>query len=657
MTNSISTPDLRPCAAFVAALAILLPACSPSAETPASSVTARPRHVLLVCIDAVRADRLGPYGYTKHATTPRLDALARESVVYEDATASASWTKPSVPSFLTGLHPAQHGVYEGSSRGSDGTLTDLLPRRARTLAEEFEARGYRTGGFVHNAQLHVGSGIEQGFDRYEEGNADAERLCARALEWIDEQDPGRPLFVYLHLLDAHFPYAVPEAYAKRFAEGADIEVFQSPDWRNLRDAVNHGQRALTPKELAGLEALYDGSIRYVDDQLAGFLGALEQRGLDSGMVVSVIADHGEEFLEHGKIGHGHGLHENLLRVPWILRAPGIAARREQAPVGLVDLFPTLVSAAGLELAPAKGAPNPEGLDVSRGPAPHGLFAEHLEPSQYEQAWREGKKKLVRRFVPLVADKPLVQPLESVLKNGARWEAEFDLAADGTLRATKLKPREEPPSDPLELQGRLERIDESSFRLSGRVVRTTPATELYGEAKAGTPAASLADGAFVKVVGVFVEHELHARKIKLYPTDRKPQAQVRGVVESFEGTRAAGRLRIGELDVAWDVATRWELDEDLSDDRRLERADVVPLLESGAGRAGALGLRAEVQLFDLATDPREEHPVDAPAEIARMTAELERYTAELMKRRCYRDDDRARLSTETIEKLRGIGYAR
>ncbi|MBI5361770.1 MAG: sulfatase [Planctomycetes bacterium] len=653
--------SVRPVRTLAAIGATLLAtACSPQTNSAgeSASTAAKPKNVVLVCLDAVRADRFGCYGYTKHPTTPRMDALAAEAVVFDDANACASWTKPSVPSFMTGLHPAQHGVYEGSSHGSDGTITDLLPRRARTIAEEFESRGYRTAAFLHNAQLHDGSGIEQGFDRYEEGDANAERLCSRALEWIDEQDPNRPLFVYVHLLDAHYPYAVPDAYARRFAEGTDIEAFRSQDWRGVRDAVNHGQRVLTEKERAGLEALYDGAIRYTDDQLARFFDELEKRNLLAQSVVSIVADHGEEFLEHGKIGHGHGLHQNLLRVPWILRIPGEKAQRVTEPAGLVDLFPTLVAAAGLApTTAARGVSMPEGVDRSRGGAPHPLFAEHLDPSHYAQSWRDGSKKLVRRFVPIVEERPLVQSLENVLKQGARWEAEFTLAVGGTAQALQIAPREEPPSDPVELQGSFERIDEQSFRVCGRVVRATPSTELYGEAKAGASVANLANGAFVKVVGQFAGDELHAKRIKLYPADRTPVMQVRGPIGAFEGDRGHGKLRIGPIEVAWTPSTRWKLDEDVQDDQRLERVDLVPILEYGASRAGALGLKAETQLFDLAADPEELHPLKDDAETARLTAALERYTAELAKRRCYRDEDRARLSNETIEKLRGIGYTR
>src|SRR5437867_3877425 len=166
--------------------------------------------VLLVLVDALRPDHLGCYGYGR-PTSPVLDELASRSVLFENARAVSSWTKPSIPSLFTSLYPSQHGVFEGSA-GGDGSApeSDVLPAEAKTLAEALKERGYATAAFVHNAQLRRQFGFDQGFDLYEETSKDAPAMVHRMLDWLrdgrGERRQGGPFFVYLHLLDVHWPY-------------------------------------------------------------------------------------------------------------------------------------------------------------------------------------------------------------------------------------------------------------------------------------------------------------------------------------------------------------------------------------------------------------------------------------------------------------------
>src|SRR5262245_45073288 len=252
-------------------------ACDPSPSRGRPSV-------ILVCLDTVRADHLGCYGYARRPTSPCPDELARDATVFLDATATACWTKPSVPSFLTGTWPAEHGVYEGSAHGDQGETTDLLPDRARTLAEDFAEAGFETAAFLHNAHLRSGQGFEQGFDVYEEGSFEAREIRWRARDWLERRDRTRPFFLYLHFLDAHFPYPVPDGYAQMFAEGRDASAFRGEDWSSVRDAVNDGRRTLSPTELEALVSLYDGAIRYIDDEIGQLLGALRREGTDGDLV-------------------------------------------------------------------------------------------------------------------------------------------------------------------------------------------------------------------------------------------------------------------------------------------------------------------------------------------------------------------------------------
>ena len=388
----------RAALALAATLLAFPSGCGKAPDTPPFPDTARlePLNVVLVCLDTVRADRLGCYGYGGNPTTPALDALAADATLFRDTSAAAGWTKPSVPSFFTGTFPCQHGVYEGSARGIAGATTDLLPAAAATLAERFRAAGYATAAVIHNAQLRRGGGFEQGFDTYEDDAGDARDVRARASRWLDGRDPDRPFFLYLHFLDAHWPYDVPDEAARRFTAG-DVDFFRGGDSRALRDAVNDGSVTLDSAQQETLSALYDGALRFLDDELGAFLADLRARGLYDATVISVVADHGEEFLEHGRIGHGHGVWQNLLAVPWILRVPGRAPGELSASVALVDLPPTLLAAAGL---PPEGAG--EGVDRLAHPdRPVLLLAENKAPDRYVQSLRVGTRKLVRTWTPPV----------------------------------------------------------------------------------------------------------------------------------------------------------------------------------------------------------------------------------------------------------------
>jgi len=343
-------------------------------------------NVVLVCIDTLRADHLGCYGYERD-TTPAIDRLAAESTVFADACAASSWTRPSVPSLLTGTYPLQHGLY-----GLEGKLTHALSDASVTLAEVFRDHGWRTAAVVCNPQLDLGNGFEQGFEDYRDDSGDAAEIERRAQTWLDSLDGEDPFFLYLHFLDAHWPYPIPDAYATRFGGSSLPELWGAEPGR-VRDAINEGDRQSTRAELDRLRALYDGGIRYVDDQLALLFASLEERGLADDTIVCIVSDHGEEFMEHGRIGHGHGLQENLLRVPWILHVPGRRGRRVEHPVGLVDVFPTLLAAAGVE------APASEGVDrLTRPGEDRPVFAELKELRRYQQSLRRGSRKVTRRFV-------------------------------------------------------------------------------------------------------------------------------------------------------------------------------------------------------------------------------------------------------------------
>ncbi len=300
------------------------------------SADARGFNLLLVTLDTVRADHLGAYGDAA-AATPALDALAAEGVRFADAQASAPLTLPSHVSLLTGLAPPHHGVHDNG-----GALRADVP----TLATRLARAGYRTAAFVGAFVLDHRFGLARGFELYDDDIArppgeaaalEAERpgreVVDRALAWLAKDDP-RPFFLWVHLYDAHAPYRPPAPFAERFAG-----------------------------------APYDGEIAEVDAQVARLLAALDGRGAVARTLVAVVADHGEALGEHGEATHGLFLYQGTLRVPWLLRAPGVLPRGfvVRPPVGTVSLAPTLAGLLGLPGTSDRTPPHPaagDGRDLS-----------------------------------------------------------------------------------------------------------------------------------------------------------------------------------------------------------------------------------------------------------------------------------------------------
>jgi len=642
------------------ALATLLP-------PPAAAQAARRPHVLLICLDTVRADRLGCYGYADRPTTPALDTLAASGTLFRDASSTAGWTKPSVPSFLTGTFPCQHGVYEGSARGLAGATTHVLPEAAGTLAEHFRAAGYDTGAIIHNAQLRRGGGFEQGFDDYDDQAGDARDLRARAMAWLDRRPADEPWFLYLHFLDAHWPYDIPDAAARRFTSG-DVDFFRGGDSRTLRDLINDGITTLTGEQQATLSALYDGALRFLDDELAGLFADLQRRGL-ADTLICVVADHGEEFLEHGRIGHGHGLWQNLLQVPWILHVPGQTPMVVSTPVSLVDLPPTLLAAAGLPAGDAG-----EGLDRLALPGrPAQLLAEHKAPDRYLQSLRVGPRKLLRTWVSPAEtgadedpDDVAVAAAAALLQPGTRWEAEVE-SRDGGLFATQLKPREEPPGDPLEVKGRIAAPDAAGFRLGGVAVRLDPGAAHSGDDAAR--AAGLREGALVKARGRMDGATLSCDKVKFYAEGEDDQLEVRGTVEAVEVRGDEARVRLQGLWVAFDEDTQWKnvaLPPAATADQRFSREALAAALRLGGDAAARAGWSVRCELFDLAADPGEQQAVatwDGPLQpathpdIRNLAEALDARVADLLGRSAWSSGDEAALNEAQLDDLRRIGYVR
>ncbi len=303
----------------------------------------RPRNVMLYLIDTLRADRLRAYAPDTRVRTPGLSRLADGATVLTGAHSQENWTKPSVATLLSSLYPWEHTAYADAS---------VVPSSVRLLPEMLGERGFTTAGFVANGYVSGRFGFERGWDAWRnyirEGESTrGERVAADVMRWLDDERPAdQPFFLYVHAIDPHVPYRPPESYLRMY----DPEPYRGPvDFSRdatLLERVKTGGLRLGARDRAHLEALYDGEVSYQDAQLASILDGLERRGLADDTLVVVTADHGEAFWDHGSVGHGHNLFEELTHVPLIVRAPGLPPARMDGPVGLVDVVPTVLDALG-----------------------------------------------------------------------------------------------------------------------------------------------------------------------------------------------------------------------------------------------------------------------------------------------------------------------
>jgi choline-sulfatase len=275
--------------------------------------------VVLISIDTLRADHLPAYGYGG-VETPNLEALRRDSIVFENALAQAPLTLPSHASLFTGLLPFQHGV-----RDNQGYR---LSKDYTTLATFLGSMGYATGGAVSAFALSHVTGIAEGFGYYEDGvesrrageslgqvqrsGFQTERLLE---EWIAKQTGGGPFLAFLHLYEPHSPYDPPEPFRSRYSSRP-----------------------------------YDGEIATADAIVGRFLAALKSRGLYDGSILVLLSDHGEGLGDHGEDEHGIFVYREAIRVPLFLKLPGQAraGQRVRTAVGLFDVFPTVASLLGAE---------------------------------------------------------------------------------------------------------------------------------------------------------------------------------------------------------------------------------------------------------------------------------------------------------------------
>jgi arylsulfatase A-like enzyme len=330
-------------------LATALTACSPPPRVPPATP-----HVVLIVVDTLRADHLSTYGYAR-PTSPNLERLALESIVFERAFTVMSHTLPAHISLVTGVHPATHQVL------SNGwSYTGSYPALAERLLEV----GYSTAGFVSGFPLDEGTGMERGFEVYEDTSSqdlahgknkiDGEITNARVMEWLHGQG-AKPFFLFVHYFDTHRPFTTPENGELPFEIDDTLRARLEELGVGELTVEDVSQRPLRldGRELTLPEAInaYDNEIRRVDGLIEEIRGELERLGFLDDTLLVVTSDHGEGLGQHSYFSHGLYLYEEQLRIPLIVRPPRTiewAPARIESAVSLLDIVPTVLEVVGDE---------------------------------------------------------------------------------------------------------------------------------------------------------------------------------------------------------------------------------------------------------------------------------------------------------------------
>ncbi len=360
-------------AAVATAIALVL-------SIPLARPSRRPGPLVVISIDTLRADRVGAYGH-RAARTPAIDALAREGILFERALSHSPQTLPSHASMLTGRLPFDHGVRDNVGFSLKGA------QAGATLAGALHQLGYRSAGFVSAFVLRPATGIGAGFDHFDAElppgapgasmgsvRRDGADTVARAERWLAGQPDGR-FFLFVHLYEPHRPWRVPPGF-----EAADR---------------------------------YDAAISYADSLAGRLLRALAGRGFYDDATVVLLSDHGEGLGDHGEEEHGVFLYDESVRVPFVVKTARASrgGTRVPAPIGLADLFPTLIEAAGGRVPPGlDGRSLLPLLEGRPAPAERGVYAEALYPL-YHFGWSPLYSLTDARYRYVLAPTPELYDLE------------------------------------------------------------------------------------------------------------------------------------------------------------------------------------------------------------------------------------------------------
>ena len=411
---------------------------------PKGSV-ARP-NIVVVMIDAARADRFSSYGYERN-TTPHIDALAESGTRFENAYANTNWTAPSTAALFTGKFLSQIGF---------GEEYLYLDDRHVTIAELLTQNGYATVAFSNSPWISSSTNLDQGFDNFLymgerfEGvqcfsfyrvrtlfeasmdrlrggdNKGTRKTIAMAQKWLRSYDEPDPFFMFVHIIDPHTWLRPPRPYDRLFLDQA--VDYESLDQLRLVTSTADVPDDDLERELAIFNALYDGEIAYADAQVGKLFSTLDRLGIQDDTMVVILADHGEYLYERGMFLHDSGLYEAVLRIPLIVKYPAAFQEHQPSvrehPVSLVDLFPTIAEVAGIELD--QEAVELHGRSLMGPLTDHFVIAES-DDNEFKAILKDGLKLIVNRDQP-----------DELYDVRADWAEEHNLLPDLEAEAAALR---------------------------------------------------------------------------------------------------------------------------------------------------------------------------------------------------------------------------
>lgn len=321
-------------------------------------------NVVLYVLDALRADHLSCYGYERE-TSPTIDTLASDGVVFEQCFSPSTWTRPVAASLLTGSYPPTHDTQ---------TRNDRFNPHVAPLAEQFRSAGYDTVGVTSMGNVSTSVGFDRGFDHFFDRYTDEEVIAKRRTStvtdeelkqeqveevalpraadltdafssWLDDRTSDDPFFGLFWAIDTHIPYDPPEEY-RTFADSE----YEGPATGEREDLKN----VESDRDLEQLRALYDGEIAYTDACIGDLIERLREAGEFEDTLFVVVGDHGDAFGEHGRLTHGHAPYDELIHVPCVMRTPEGTHLRDDSLCSLVDVYPTLLDYADVMSDPPDG---------------------------------------------------------------------------------------------------------------------------------------------------------------------------------------------------------------------------------------------------------------------------------------------------------------
>jgi choline-sulfatase len=394
-------------------MAITTASCSGPGPDPRPAAGAKntPIPIVIYLVDTLRADRLGFYGYAERETSPNLDAIAADSVVFENAYAPAPWTLPSVASIVTSTFPCEHRMTDGRNK---------LDISIRTLAEWLGDAGYVTGAYYASEWAGPLLALDRGYavSQSRKYDALAPDEAGSDVDWpgdtrafLDRAGDG-PFLLYIHTIEPHDPWDTPTGIIAELGHIgvttrtrvhrnlADFSMATWGDWIAGRSVGADDETEKAESALRNLlemrdsgSALYNASVRYADRNVADVIEVLKARGVWDRSIFVFLSDHGEEMADHGSWYHGHSVYEELMRVPLLMHFPGgkYGGSRIAAPVSLVDVMPTLLDFVGRS-EDCAGCRGKSMRPLLEGPstAPSPIFAMRINETTYFRPWLQAR---------------------------------------------------------------------------------------------------------------------------------------------------------------------------------------------------------------------------------------------------------------------------